>query len=231
MNQGLFRKLLLWFGLIPNSKLIARQLRQPSGNKAEKFGFLMNKANEKLYKNIIELIELQDGENILEIGFGNGRFFNKLFKKNKNIKVAGVDYSEPMVKTARDYNEELIDENKLELFYCSSNAMPFESNTFDKIFCINLIYFWENPYENLLEIYRVLKPGGRFYTCFRVKDCLSKLPYTKYWDRLYDNEEWKNILIKSNFEIKNENIINEHKVEMMGQKVQLKSCCIIAAKS
>lgn len=230
MNQGFFRKILLWMGLIPNSKLIARQLRQPCGSKAEKFGLLMNKANEKLYKNIVEILELQDNNFILEIGFGNGRFFNKFFKKNNNIKVAGVDFSEPMVKYARNFNEELIDNDKLELYYCSSNAMPFESNTFDKIFCINLIYFWNNPYENLLEIFRVLKPGGKFYTCFRPKEVLAKLPYTRYWDKLYNEDEWQNIIEKCNFEYFNKIGINEHQVEMMGQRVQLKSCCIVATK-
>lgn len=230
MNQGFLRKILLWVGLIPNSKHIARQLRQPSGSSAEKFGLLMNKANNNLYDKIIDILDVQGGEKILEIGFGNGRFFEKLFKKTKNIKVSGVDFSESMVNSAREYNEELIDDDRLELLYCSSNAMPFETGTYDKIFCINLIYFWENPSENLREIYRILKPGGKFYTCFRTKDCLSKLPYTKYWEILYDEDEWKNLLEKNNFYYLNKLIINERQVEMMGQKVQLKSCCMIATK-
>ncbi|NUM32199.1 MAG: methyltransferase domain-containing protein [Bacteroidetes bacterium] len=230
MKQNLLKKMLLWVGLIPNSRFIAKQLTQPFGSKAEKFGKLMNKANDKLYKNIIDILEIKDGEEILEIGFANGRFFEKLFKKNKNIKVSGVDYSEPMVKIAREYNEDLIEDNKLDLYYCSSNAMPFESKKFDKIFCINLIYFWENAEENLQEIFRVLKPGGKFYACFRLKDCLNKLPYTRYWTNLYEVDDWISILEKNNFTDINKIIINEHQVEMMGHKVQLKSCCTIAER-
>lgn len=230
MKQSFLKKILLWLGLIPNSRFIAKQLTLPFGSKAVKFGRLMNKANEKLYKNIIEILELNDGEEILEIGFANGKFFNKLFKKNKTILVSGVDYSETMVRVAREYNEDLIDQNKLDLYYCSSNAMPFESNKFDKIFCINLIYFWENPIEHLQEIFRVLKPGGKFYACFRLKDCLVQLPYTRYWTKLYEVDEWVSVLEKNNFTDINKIIINEHQVEMMGHKVQLKSCCTIAQK-
>lgn len=72
----------------------------------------------------------------------------------------------------------------------SSDKMPFADNSFDKVFCINVIYFWEQPAEHLKEIYRVLKPGGKFYTTIRSKESMAEMPFTKYGFNMYSQSEW-----------------------------------------
>jgi SAM-dependent methyltransferase len=54
--------------------------------------------------------------------------------------------------------------------------LPFEDETFDKIFTVNTVYFWENPVEFLNEIYRVLKDDGTFVLTFGQRDFMEKLP-------------------------------------------------------
>ncbi len=60
-------------------KAMARQLRKPSGAMGNKVGEMMNKANAFLYDFAFDCMKIKHGEAILEIGFGNGIFFEKVF--------------------------------------------------------------------------------------------------------------------------------------------------------
>jgi ubiquinone/menaquinone biosynthesis C-methylase UbiE len=40
--------------------------------------------------------------------------------------------------------------------------MPCEENSFEKIITVESLYFWPEPAEILLEVYRVLDKGGKF---------------------------------------------------------------------
>ena len=62
-------------------KMMAKQLRRPSGAMGGKVGNMMNKANEFLYDFTLDVMSPSASQSILEIGFGNGRFFNKIFSR------------------------------------------------------------------------------------------------------------------------------------------------------
>jgi SAM-dependent methyltransferase len=180
-------------------KLMAKQLRNPSGILAKLTGNKMNKANELLYKLTIENLNINDNDHILEIGFGNGRFFNDLHARAKNVRITGIDHSAEMVAEAARINRELYQSGKLNIAQGNSLSLPFEANSFDKIFCINVIYFWDDPARNLKEIHRVLKPGGYFGVGFRPKDDLSKHAFSKFGFTLYTEEECKNLMRSNGF--------------------------------
>lgn len=44
----------------------------------------------------------------------------------------------------------------------SVEQMLFSADVFDKIITVESFYFWPDPLEDLGEVRRVLKPGGRF---------------------------------------------------------------------
>lgn len=180
-------------------KLMANQLRMPSGFLAKITGNKMNASNELLYHLTLDNLQVKDGEHILEIGFGNGKFFRELNSKANNLTITGIDHSPNMVTEAVKINRDLHASGKLKTIAGSSNNLPFDDNSFDKILCINVIYFWENPALHLQEIHRVLKPGGYFCTGFRPKENLSKFPFAKHGFTLYTEEEWKNLLEENGF--------------------------------
>ena len=159
---------------------MAKQLHRPSGSVGHKVGEMMNKANEFLYDFTSSKMELADNQTILEIGFGNGKFFDKLFSKANNLKITGLDFSETMLKEAQKNNSKSIADERLILQLGSSNNLPFADNSFDKVFCINVLYFWDEPQKHLQEISRVLKPGGKFYATIRTKESMELMPFTKY---------------------------------------------------
>jgi ubiquinone/menaquinone biosynthesis C-methylase UbiE len=181
------------------SKIIAKQLRRPSGILAGKVGKKMNKSNGFLYDFTITGMNLKDNESILEIGFGNGIFFDEIFSKANNLKISGLDFSPEMVKEATANNSSTMKSGKLSLRMGSSDNIPFPDNSFDKVFCINVIYFWERPSEHLKEIYRVLKPRGTFYTSIRTKESLMQMPFAKYGFHIYTEDNWVKTLQTNHF--------------------------------
>lgn len=230
MKPTFVQRILSFFKREPSPEFIAGQLRKPSGDFARKVGHQMNEVNEPLYDLILDIMQPQDNDAILEVGFGNGRFFDKLFSKANHLQVSGIDYSKEMVAEAKEYNEEYITSGKLDIQLGSSDNLPFPANTFDKVFCNMVIYFWESPEDHLKEIHRVLKPGGSFYTGIRTRESMLPFPFVEYDFNLYDTEEWKKLLERNGFLFKGAHIKEDPQIDFEGKSIQLESCCIIGEK-
>jgi len=213
------------------SRTIAKQLRKPSGILASKVGNNMNKTNSYLYDFTIKEMQLNDNDTVLEIGFGNGKFFDKLFSAANNLKISGLDFSPEMVKEAFFNNPYTSTTGQLNLQVGSSDKMPFADNSFDTIFCINVIYFWEKPAAHLKEIYRVLKPGGRFYTSIRTKETILQMPFAKYGFTIYTQDEWVSMLESNHLHFANtQKTINETDMVFNKQHFKVASLCIVTEK-
>lgn len=218
--------------LIKNLKarLFASQLRKPGFLFGKKVGLQMNAGNAFLYDFTINAMQLKDGESILEIGFGNGKFFEKIFSKANDLKISGIDYSSEMVREATALNKDLIQTGNLVLINGTSDAMPFSEDQFEKIFCINVIYFWDDPAMHLKEVYRILKPGGKFFTVIRSKDDMKYMPFTRYGFNIYEENEWLEILKTAGFKNGSTHKISEPAVMHKGKEYILQSLCFEATK-
>jgi SAM-dependent methyltransferase len=172
-------------------KRLARQLRKPEGPAGIVVARRMNTANEFLYDFTLDEMHVGNNQYILEIGFGNGKFFYKQFNRAEELRITGLDFSEDMIREAKSINQEYLDQGKLVLIKGQSDKMPFQNASFDIIFCINVAYFWKEPQDHLVEIHRVLKPGGRLYTTIRTPESLAAMPFSQYGFRTYTEEEWK----------------------------------------
>lgn len=211
--------------------LIAKQLRLPSGLLAKYVGNKMNKSNEALYQLTLNNLNIKDGDSILEIGFGNGRFFSDLNKRGTNLIIRGIDHSSEMVTEAIINNKALHQTGRLQLSVGTSLSMPYEKDSFDKIICINVIYFWEDPELHLKEIFRILKPGGYFYTGFRPKSNLSKFSFSKFGFTLYHESEWIDILKKNGFQLVSSSSDITLETKQHQKESPFESLCIISMKN
>lgn len=214
----------------PDPEFIAQQLRKPSGEFATKVGEKMNIVNKPIYDLTFDVMEIEDNDKILEIGFGTGRFFETLFDKNDTIQVSGLDYSEKMVEMAKDTNRKNISNGNLNLMLGNSDSIPFPDQSFNKVFCNMVIYFWDQPEKHLKEIRRVLKPGGVFYTAMRTHDSMLVFPFVEYGFNLYSTQKWKEILNENDFNIQQIHKRSDPQMEIDDNKLQLESCCIVADK-
>jgi SAM-dependent methyltransferase len=211
-------------------KMMARQLRKPGGVAGIKTGKMMNKANGFLYEFTLDTMQPAANDSILEIGFGNGKFFNTVFARADNLHISGLDFSFTMVNAARENNRDLIDKDKLVLTQGSSNQMPFADNSFNKIFCINVIYFWDDPAQHLQEIKRVLKPRGQFFASIRTKESMALMPFTQYGFTSYTENSWNELLINNGLTPGKAVLINEPEIDFNGKPFRVQSMCLVATK-
>lgn len=217
----------------PDPHFIAQQLKKPTGDFATVIARKMNEINSIQYDLVLDSMALKNNECLLEIGFGNGFFFDKLFARAKNLRICGVDFSEEMVDEAQKNNKSSISAGKLNISYGCSDRLPFPDATFDKVFCINVVYFWDQPKPHLDEIYRVLTSGGKFYSVLRTKESSSKLPFTKYGFTLYDRDEWKAVLEQNKFRVSGINQKIETRMsdtDLDKQSFEMESLCFIGEK-
>lgn len=212
----------------PPPEFVAGQLRKPKGDFAAIIGEKMNLANEPIFDLTLQMMRPLKGENLLEIGFGTGKFFRKLFSNAEGIRVSGVDFSNAMVQMARENNLNRIDSGELSLKKASSEALPFPENTFDKVYCNMVIYFWDQPAKHLKEIRRVLKPGGTFYSGFRTRESMQVFPFVEHGFNLYGLEKWQDILKENAFIILGTQTSIDQPVNLDSNEVRLTSCCVAA---
>lgn len=178
-------------------KILAQHLANPQGEAGIKIGEMMNATNIGMTVESIETLLIEDGESILEIGHGNAAHVKSLLNLAKDLKYTGIDISETMHSEALRLNDEF--KNQAEFVLYEGTKLPFEDQTFDKIFTVNTAYFWKQPVDYLNEIYRVLKDSGTFVLTFGQRDFMETLPFTQYDFKLYNSDEMEETVSKSHF--------------------------------
>lgn len=211
-------------------KSIAKQLRKPIGKLGVKVARKMNETNEHLYNFAFSEFHKIENNQILEIGFGNGFFFDKLLSANNHINVTGIDFSKTMVHQASVKNNYWVDNNRLQIVQGDSSYMPFPENVFDIVYCINVAYFWKPALPHLNEITRVLKKGGSLFIITRTKESMNKMPFTKHGFTSYEEKEWKEFAIKSGLTFMQQIAINEPRLSINNTTVKYQSECFVFEK-
>ena len=140
--------------------VVGAQSRKPSGLLGRFMGLLMNWSHKPLSKWTIRLMNIKSDDSVLDIGCGGGMAIKEIAKITTNGFVAGVDYSETMVRQALKHNSSAVYATRVEIRNGSISNLPFKDETFDKAYAIESFNFWPDPIAGLKEVYRVLKPKG-----------------------------------------------------------------------
>jgi ubiquinone/menaquinone biosynthesis C-methylase UbiE len=210
---------------------IAQQLRKPEGEQGIMVGSMMNEGNRIINEYVLETLNAQPGEKILEIGMGNGYFVKDIVSTASNIEYAGCDYSETMIAEANEMNKDLVEACKARFHLVKADKLPFEDASFDKAFCVNVIYFWQQPENELAEIRRVLRPGGKFIIGIRPKNAMQKMPFTKYGFTMYSKDELTALLEANSFSLINVFEKQEPPQEVNGIMIYPESLVVEATQS
>jgi len=181
-------------------KEIAAQLSRPEGKGGIEMGNKMNENNIQMTLDTLDLLNLQDGEVLLELGPGNCGHLSKVLKIAEVV-YYGLDISETMQQEAIKLNKAFLTDHQIDFSLYDGEKIPFEDQLFDKIMTVNTIYFWKKPLELLNEIYRVLKPGGKCLVTFAQKDFMKKLPFVKHHFQLYDHHSIEELVQATSFQI------------------------------
>jgi len=138
----------------------AKQLREPEGAVGVAVAHWTSEHNKAANEKTVAELGIEPGSRVLEIGFGDGRTVPKVIAQADGVQYTGIDISSTMVEEASRFNEELVSSGKASFVLGSSQKMPFEDNTFERVFSIGVIHFWTEPKVALEEVHRVLRPGG-----------------------------------------------------------------------
>ena len=155
-------------------KFIAAQFKKPSGLFGIFSSNVMIKGNKANYEKILKNLDLQPGDKLLEIGYGPGIGVNMIAKACTSCIIHGIDFSNLMYRRARKYNKKYLDDNSMLLQYGDFLKISIAGDEYDKIFCLNVVYFWNDLHDPFKKVLSLLKAGGGFYIYMAHRDALRK---------------------------------------------------------
>ena len=151
----------------------------------------------------------------LDVGAGTGHLAVGLAKLCPNVFVVAIDLSENMLLVAREKAEREGVLARIAFVKADAKRLPFPDETFDCVYCHNMLHHLPEPYLLLSEIKRVVKADGAVL----VRDLIRVspfervihvnvfgLPYTKLMKKEYSDsikaalsrEEWHELARKIN---------------------------------
>lgn len=141
-------------------RLLASQLRQPRGIIGKLVGRGMARQNKESNDWTIALLNVQPDDRVMEVGFGPGVAIKSVSQMASEGFVAGIDFSAAMVQQAGKLNASEIKDGRVELKIADVSSIPYDDNSFNKIFAVNVVYLWPNLLNVVKELKRVMKPEG-----------------------------------------------------------------------
>ncbi|MBL4819116.1 MAG: 3-demethylubiquinone-9 3-O-methyltransferase [Deltaproteobacteria bacterium] len=150
------------------------------------------------------------GMKILDVGCGGG--FASEILAEKGAIVSGIDQSEKLIEVAKQHASD----NGLEINYQQgvAESLPYGDQSFDAVFCVDVLEHVNSVDATISEISRVLKPTGRllFDTINRtvsakltmiwiLEDLMREIPKGIHdWNKFIKPEELLETLKQSGFQ-------------------------------
>jgi ubiquinone/menaquinone biosynthesis C-methylase UbiE len=104
---------------------------------------------------VIQALGIDRSDHILDLGCGHGRSLTELAARASTAHVVGADPSELMVEIAAQRDRALIKADRVEAVLASVESLPFPDESFDKVLCVHVLYFWKDLDASMLEVVRV----------------------------------------------------------------------------
>jgi 2-polyprenyl-3-methyl-5-hydroxy-6-metoxy-1,4-benzoquinol methylase len=137
---------------------------------------------------MIEALVLKAGDSILDLGCGPGLYASRFAQAG--LQVTGMDYSHRSIEYASNYAKE----SNLEISYRYQNYLELsDENQYDAILLIYGDFCPLNPQQRatfLQNVYRALKPDGKFVLDVSTRECRRKHGNKNGW-RALESGFWK----------------------------------------
>ncbi len=120
-----------------------------------------------VHQRLLAYVDLPDHPQVLDLGCGTGRLLERLSDRYPQLYGIGVDPSSEMLRQARRskprYRKNPNQSPRLVYIQGNAEDIPAANAQFDAAFNTISFLHYPHPEQVLSEIYRVLKPGGRYY--------------------------------------------------------------------
>lgn len=168
---------------------IARQAGHPAGWFGRFLLRVMARETSAFNREVLDALAIVDGERVLEVGFGHGQTLRDAAALTPGARFAGIDIAPDAQKVASRRCRALIEAGRLELQTGDAAALPWSDSSFEAVYSVHTIYFWQHPENVLAEIRRVLSRPGRLVIGMRDRtdDAATHFPASVY--RFHSGDE------------------------------------------
>lgn len=148
--------------------------------------FLTEEERYSTYPWLRQAAEFEDhkDERVLEIGCGTGSDLLQFAKHG--AKAVGIDVTPEHIRLA---NQRV--GNAARLLRASATQLPFSDNSFDYVYSHGVLHHIDHPRPAIEEIFRVLRPQGRFniqvYALWSWAHLAYRLRYGRRWKDFIEN--------------------------------------------
>jgi cyclopropane fatty-acyl-phospholipid synthase-like methyltransferase len=182
-------------------QLFAFQFKKPTGLFGLFSSNIMVKNNRKNYDRLINDLDVQQNDKLLEIGYGPGIGLHMIAERCSTCTIHGIDFSKLMYKRARKYNKQFIEDGRMQLQYGDFLTTPVIQNDYDKIFCLNVVYFWNELNTPFKKVFSLLNNGGSFHIYMADKNTLIKMKTPDSVFNKYSVEQVEEALKEAGFAV------------------------------
>src|SRR5581483_5813216 len=175
------------------------QLRHPTGGMGRWIGRLMSVINREPNRLAITALQASPSDSILELGVGSGWALRRLARLDGRGAICGVDQSTEMLTLA----SRQLRSPPTQVFLAQAKfaALPFPSDSFDRLLAVNVAYFFDRDGRDLREARRVMRPGGRMVIYVSDRATLAGWPFAgEETHRSYDSDELVDAIRAGGFE-------------------------------
>ena len=204
----------------------SKEEAKASYDKMSKWYDILAGSSEKKYTDAgLEKLNAQDGETILEIGFGTGHSNLSLARSVGNSgKVEGLDMSEGMYNITRSRLETAGLSDRVNLTCGDAVALPFEADHFDAIFISFTLELFDTPEIPMVlhECHRVLKQGGRIaVVALAKKEKIAVSLYEWFHKLMPTTVDCRPIFVRRSLENAGFHLLDLSEISMWGLPVEV----------
>lgn len=129
-----------------------------------------------IYHSGIQSLDLKGGENVLEVGCGDGGALVRLKRDGHIGKLVGTDIGKEIFRdNTRDFSD-------ISFIHTSADDLPFEVDSFDVILAFFMLYHMPDIQKTLMEWKRVLRTDGRIVVA--TSSTMNRPKHKKYKKRV-----------------------------------------------
>lgn len=150
---------------------------------------------------LLQRLELRSGDRLLDVGCGTGVLLDRISRRSRAVRTYGIDPSAGMLRRARQRLGQ-----RAHLIQGDAAALPFADASFGTVVSTSSLRYWPNAGAALLEMARVLQPGGRLLLLDWCGDALRHrllgwwLTLTgRVGGKIYRRDELKELLAAAGF--------------------------------
>jgi SAM-dependent methyltransferase len=157
----MIKQIIIYLIALGIALVLMRQVRKPHRWIGRPFLWIMNRTHSALTDWGFGHVVIGKEFTILDVGCGGGRTIQKLASLASEGSVYGVDYASGSVAASRAKNADSIKAGRVEIHEGSVSLLPFPEAKLDLVTAVETQYYWPDLVNDMKEIRRILKPGGR----------------------------------------------------------------------